>query len=70
MEQSCSECHRLRQEQTDAISALLRLVEQMQEVIIQHDHTALSRVKAALDEGTKRCEAARLAFEEHSLKHE
>ena len=70
MEQSCSECRRLRRERSDAINALLRLVEQMQEVIIQYDDTALSRVKAALDEGTKRCEAARLAFEEHSLTHE
>ena len=70
MTQSCSECRRLWRERTETIKALLRLIGELHNAVMEPDPEALSRAKAALDEGTERCEAARLAFEEHSLTHE
>jgi len=70
MEQSCSECRRLKRERNDANNALLRLIGEMQRAVMQQEASALSRAKASLDEGMKRCEAARLAYDEHRRTHE
>ena len=69
MQQSCSECSRLQHELTEADSALLRVVSEMQRAVMQNEASALSRSKASLDQATERCVAARVAFEEHSTTH-
>ena len=69
MQQSCSECSRLQHELTEANSALLRIVDEMQRAVMQKDAAALSQAKASLDQATERCVAARVAFEEHGRTH-